>query len=103
MRFYVSGCRGAVSETIIKWKEEKGYEIVMGAYCLKGSVLSESEIAGINMRLIEICDGIYMVRGWESDNIAVAELAFAKATGKKVHFESRQYNILKSLDKGGSE
>lgn len=101
MRIYVNGDSGGIA--IYAWKEKMDCDVVSGMYSGNGIAFSSAEAFMINCRLIELCDGIYMARGWEKDSIQVAELSYAKALGKRVYFESRQYNILKSVDKGGSE
>jgi hypothetical protein len=47
----------------------------------------------IDLALLELCDGIYMLSNWKQSNGAKTELAVAKALGKKVKFESKQWAI----------
>lgn len=38
----------------------------------------------LDFKLIELCDAIFMIHGWQNSNGAISELSFAKSIGKKV-------------------
>lgn len=41
----------------------------------------------IDYKLIEICDAIFMLDGWQKSKGACAELSYAKSLGKKVLYQ----------------
>lgn len=47
----------------------------------------------IDLALLELCDGIYMLSNWEQSKGAKTELSVAKALGKAVKFESKQWKL----------
>lgn len=49
--------------------------------------LSYEEFMQIDYKLIDLCDGIYMLDGWQKSKGACAELAYAKSLGKKVFYQ----------------
>ena len=58
--------------------------------------LTEEQIMKIDYCLVEMCDGIFMLGGWQDSKGACAELSYAKSLGKKVlyqkYFERRENN-----------
>lgn len=49
--------------------------------------LKEEEIMKIDYTLLEMCDGIFMLDGWQRSKGACAELSYAKSLGKKVLYQ----------------
>lgn len=49
--------------------------------------LTEEQIMKIDYCLLEICDGIFMLGGWQESKDACAELSYAKSLGKKVLYQ----------------
>jgi nucleoside 2-deoxyribosyltransferase len=49
--------------------------------------LTEEQIMKIDYCLLEMCDGIFMLSGWQESNGACAELSYAKSLGKKVKYQ----------------
>lgn len=62
-----------------------------GNVCMNPSVLSEGfgwdEYMGICYKMIDVCDKIYMLKGWELSKGAIAECAYAIRNGKEVLYE----------------
>lgn len=49
--------------------------------------LTEEQIMKIDYCLLEMCDGIFMLGGWQNSKGACAELSYAKSLGKKVLYQ----------------
>lgn len=49
--------------------------------------LSEIQIMKIGYALIDVCDAIFMLDGWQKSKGACAELSYAKSLGKKVMYQ----------------
>ena len=49
--------------------------------------LTYEEYMKIDYKLIELCDGIFMIGGWQDSKGACAELSYAKSLGKKVIYQ----------------
>ena len=48
------------------------------------SKLTYQQLMAIDYKLIELCDAIFMLDGWQKSKGACAELSYAKSLGKKV-------------------
>lgn len=101
MRVYISGgisgkaeCANDFSRGEM-WCRLNGHSVINPLLldCLSSANLSYAEYMLIDFRLIELCDCIYMLNGWDKSKGACAELAYAKAIGKKVKFESKQWAL----------
>ena len=97
MRYYISGqitdnpTYKADFEKAEMWLRLQGYEVINP--CKVPYQLSYAEYMKIDLALLELCDGIYMLSNRESSQGAKTELAVAKALGKKVKFESKQWKL----------
>ena len=97
MRYYISGAitnnpnYKSDFERAEMWLKSQGYEVINP--CKVPYNLSYAEYMKIDLALLELCDGIYMLSNWKQSNGAKTELAVAKALGKKVKFESKQWSI----------
>ena len=49
--------------------------------------LTYQQFMAIDYKLIELCDAIFMLDGWQKSKGACAELSYAKALGKKVLYQ----------------
>jgi hypothetical protein len=49
--------------------------------------LTEEQIMKIDYCLLEMCDGIFMLGGWQNSKGACAELSYAKSLGKKPMYQ----------------
>ena len=49
--------------------------------------LDYAQLMAIDYKLIDMCDAIFMLDGWQRSKGAVAELSYAKALGKKVLYQ----------------
>jgi hypothetical protein len=94
-RMYISGkiSDNANAEEDFKrgvmWAKGKGYHAI-NPYTI-GMELAETftheEFMKIDFQLIEICDAIYMLRGWQNSKGAVMELQHAIAFDKSIFYE----------------
>ena len=97
MRYYISG-QIANNPTYLDAFERaemhlqsQGYNVINP--CKLPYCLTYAEFMKIDLALLELCDGIYMLSNWEQSKGAKTELAVAKSLGKKVKFESKQWAI----------
>ena len=51
------------------------------------AVVTYGELMQICFRLIDLCDSVYMLKGWEQSKGARAEHEYAKAQGKIIRYE----------------
>lgn len=49
--------------------------------------LEYAQLMAIDYKLIELCDAIFMLDGWQKSKGACAELSYAKSLGKKVLYQ----------------
>ena len=49
--------------------------------------LSYEEYMTLDYKLLEMCEGIFMIHGWQSSKGACAELTYAKSLGKKIIYQ----------------
>ena len=49
--------------------------------------LTYQQFMAIDYKLIELCDAIFMLDGWQKSKRAYAELSYAKSLGKKVIYQ----------------
>ena len=49
--------------------------------------LTYHQFMAIDYKLIELCDAIFMLDGWQKSKGACAELSYAKSLGKKVLYQ----------------
>ena len=49
--------------------------------------LNYEQYMALDYKLIEMCDGIFMLHGWQKSKGACAELSYAKSLGKKVIYQ----------------
>ena len=92
MRVYISGPITGVSDYMEKFelaeKEliEKGFAVVNPAKINYGMPedMTYEEYMEIDIRLIDLCDAIYMIRGWEMSRGANREYGDALGKGKVI-------------------
>lgn len=60
--------------------------------------LTEEQIMKIDYCLLEFCDGIFMLDGWQKSKGACAELSYAKSLGKKVMYQGYYGRIKNEQD-----
>ena len=61
--------------------------------------LTYQQFMAIDYKLIELCDAIFMLDGWQKSKGACAELSYAKALGKKVLYQ----DYFKEFKKNGKD
>ena len=99
MRYYISGAITANPTYLADFERAethlrlKGYEVINPCKFGEYSFFTYAEYMRIDLLLLELCDGIYMLSNWEQSKGAKTELSVAKALGKKVKFESKQWAI----------
>lgn len=49
--------------------------------------LNYQEFMALDYKLIEMCDGIFMIHNWQRSKGACAELTYAKSLGKKIIYQ----------------
>ena len=95
MRVYISGPITGVPDYMDKFAEaekelkEKSYTVVNPAkinYGMPEDVTYE-EYMYIDTSLIELCDAIYMIRGWEMSRGANREYGYALGKGKTIIYQ----------------
>ena len=92
MRVYISGPITGVSDYMKKFelaeKEliEKGFAVVNQAKINYGMPedMTYEEYLEIDIRLIDLCDAIYMIRGWEMSRGANREYGYALGKWKVI-------------------
>ena len=57
--------------------------------------LTYQQFMAIDYKLIELCDAIFMLDGWQKSKGAVAELGYAKSLGKKVMYQDKYKDFRK--------
>lgn len=58
--------------------------------------LEYAQLMAIDYKLIELCDAIFMLDGWQKSKGACAELSYAKSLGKKVLYQDYFKDFKKS-------
>ena len=95
MRVYISGPITGVPDYMDKFAEaekelkEKSYTVVNPAKINYGMPedMTYEEYMEIDIRLIELCDAIYMIRGWEMSRGANREYGYASGLGKTIMYQ----------------
>lgn len=95
MKVYISGKMGGIPEgRIVKRFEEaanylrnEGFVPVNPAVMLNNPGLEYDDYIKIDLKMLSICDAIYLLRGWENSPGSKEELKFAIATDKKIILE----------------
>ena len=57
-------------------------------FVLPKSKLTYEQFMKIDYALLEMCDAIFMLSGWQESKGACAELSYAKSLGKKVFYQA---------------
>ena len=92
MTIYISGPMAGIEgyEKNFKVAEEKikesGHEVVNPAE-INGEGMTREELLALDLRMLEECDAIYMLKGWQQSCGANREYGFALAQGMGVMFE----------------
>lgn len=95
MKVYISGKMGGIPEGRIakRFKEaanylrNEGFVPVNPAVMLNNPGLEYDDYIKIDLKMLSICDAIYLLRGWENSPGSKEELKFAIATDKKIILE----------------
>ena len=66
--------------------KESGHEVVNPAE-IDGEGMTREELLKLDLRMMEECDAIYMLKGWQKSCGANREYGFALAKGMGVMFE----------------
>jgi hypothetical protein len=99
MKFYISGKISGNSDFKADFErgeqfiKEKGYTAINPVKI--DLPLSYEEFMQVDFKLIDLCDGIYMLKGWQDSKGARAELSYAKALNKQVKYEDMQWSLKK--------
>lgn len=95
MRVYISGPITGVKDYMDKFEQaekemiEKGFTVVNPAKINYGMPedMTYEEYMEIDIRLIDLCDAIYMIRGWEMSRGANREYGYALGKGKTITYQ----------------
>lgn len=96
MRLYISGAISGTTDYIERFSNaerklyEQGYTVINPARvcnALPESAFSHEEYMKIDLALLDMCDGIYMLQGWEKSCGANRELGYALGKDKAVMYE----------------
>lgn len=69
---------------------EQGYTVINPVYIAERlpNDLSYQEYMHIDLALLDLCDSIYLLKGWEASIGASCEYSYAQAMGHEIIFES---------------
>jgi len=95
MKIYISGKMSGIPENRIRHRfneaaeylRTEGYTPVNPAVMFDNPGLSYEEYMAIDIAMLEQCESIYMLRGWEDSPGAKTELCAALSLGMKVILE----------------
>lgn len=100
MRYYISGKitdnpnYEADFERAEMWLKLQGHEVVNPVKIYHSfNCFTYAEFMKVDLVLLEMCEGIYMLENWKDSKGAKTELAVAKALGKEVKFENKQWAL----------
>lgn len=100
MRYYISGKitdnpnYEADFERAEMWLKLQGHEVVNPVNIYHSfNCFTYAEFMKVDLVLLEMCEGIYMLENWKDSRGAKTELAAAKALGKEVKFENKQWAL----------
>ena len=108
MKVYISGAitsneekRDKQFEDAERWLKSNGYDVVnpLKVCATLPETFTHEEYMSVCLKLVEVCDMIYLLCGWQSSKGAKAELSYAKAIGKKVKYEEKQWEFKRLLDR----
>ena len=96
MKIYISGPISnnpnyqAEFQKVEQWLMLKGHTPINPAkldLALPKSKLTYEQFMKIDYALLEMCDGIFMLDGWQKSKGACAELSYAKSLGKQTLYQ----------------
>lgn len=83
-----------------QWLKFNGYTPVNPVkVCEMLPNLAYKKYMAIDYKLIDLCDAIFMLDGWQKSKGACAELSYAKSLGKKVLYQ----DYFKEFKKNGKD
>ena len=82
-----------------QWLMLNDYKVINPAK-LDGALpkLTYQQFMAIDYKLIELCDAIFMLDGWQKSKGACAELSYAKTLGKKVMYQDKYKDFKRKGD-----
>ena len=105
MRIYISGPITGTDDYMKRFCDadrilsDKGYEVINPAAIARLLPDFEpNEYMKIDLKLLELCDAIYLLDGWQHSNGAKKELYRALCDGKKVIVQGKENDLL--MDQG---
>lgn len=76
-----------------EWLEKRGFEVINPADTFTQKIeksLNYKQLLILDcFILINMCDAIFMLHGWQNSNGAKTELTNAKATGKRIMYQDK--------------
>ena len=74
--------------------KKKGYNAINPLKITKTiRFMDQEQFMELDFALIKMADEVYVLENWRKSKGAVAEIKFAKAIGKKVKFQSKQWSL----------
>lgn len=98
MKFYISGDTKNVEQfnKAERWIKLCNHQPINSATLnLNSFYLTNTQIIKAHFDILATCDYIYMLKGWQQNKKAKAELAYAKLLGIKVKYEDKQWALRK--------
>lgn len=96
MVYYLNGNDGESLNALRYWLVSQGHTVVFAIDMEEAlPMLSNKDLTKLCFCLIDMCDCVMIPRGWEKTRLGKLEYEYAKAMGKEIHFESKQWSMMK--------
>jgi nucleoside 2-deoxyribosyltransferase len=82
-----------------QWLKLNDYKVVNPSRLIEiFPSLEYAQLMAIDYKLIDMCDAIFMLDGWQKSKGACAELSYAKSLGKKVKYQDKYKDFKRKGD-----
>lgn len=73
-----------------EWLKEQGYKVINPVNVIRAlkDIITYEQIMGIDVQLVAMSDGIFMLNGWQGSKGAKTELQVAKNLNKKIIYQN---------------
>lgn len=112
MRIYISGAITDNANCYIQfdraevWLIKNDNEVVspLKVCAALPKQFTHKEYMQVCFKLIDLCDAVFVLMGYEKSKGAIAEISYAKATGKRIRYQSKQWALRKAnIDEASNE